>query len=110
MRAFFAMAPVHLAIAQFRPSKGDVALNTTRIGEILAQATELTPTPHVVQFAETVLSGYFVEGAVRETATTPDALATSLAEAYHVAGGRTAIDAVVGFYETLGGTLHNSAA
>jgi NAD+ synthetase len=104
------MAPVHLAIAQFRPSKGDVAFNTKRIGEILAQATELTPTPHVVQFAETVLSGYFVEGAVRETATTPDALATSLAEAYHAAGGRTAIDAVVGFYETLGGTLHNSAA
>jgi len=104
------MAPVHLAIAQFRPSKGDVALNTRRIGEILAQATELTPTPHVVQFAETVLSGYFVEGAVRETATTPEALATSLAEAYHAAGGRTAIDAVVGFYEILGGSLHNSAA
>ena len=62
------MAVVHLAIAQFRPRKGDVDGNIRRMGEILAQAAALDPAPHVVQFAETVPSGYFVEGAVRETA------------------------------------------
>ena len=60
------MAVVHLAIAQFRPRKGDVDGNIRRMGEILAQAAALDPAPHVVQFAETVPSGYFVEGAVRE--------------------------------------------
>ena len=53
------MAVVHLAIAQFRPRKGDVDGNIRRMGEILAQAASLDPAPHVVQFAETVPSGYF---------------------------------------------------
>src|SRR5262245_47033258 len=60
----FDMAPLHLAIAQYRPKKGDAAANTKRIGEILAQAAALDPAADVVHFAETVLSGYFVEGAV----------------------------------------------
>jgi NAD+ synthase (glutamine-hydrolysing) len=104
------MSPVHLAIAQFRPRKGDVAANMKRLGEILAQASTLDPAPDVVQFAETVLSGYFVEGGVRETATTADKLAVALGEAYRDAGGSRAIDAIVGFYETHEGTLHNAAA
>jgi NAD+ synthetase len=104
------MAPLHLAIAQFRPKKGDVAANTKRIGEILAQASSLEPAPDVVHFAETVLSGYFVEGGVRETATTGEKLAAALGESYRAAGGSRAIDAVVGFYETHEGSLHNAAA
>jgi NAD+ synthase (glutamine-hydrolysing) len=103
------MSRLHLAIAQFRPRKGDVAANTKRIGEILAQAASLEPAPDVVQFAETVLSGYFVEGAVRETATTAEKLAVALGESYRAAGGSRAIDAVIGFYEMHEGTLHNSA-
>jgi NAD+ synthetase len=104
------MAPLHLAIAQFRPRKGDVAANVRRIGEVLAQAAALEPVPDVVQFAETVLSGYFVEGGVRETATTPEALAGALAASYAAAGGRAPLDAIVGFYEERAGTLHNAAA
>src|SRR5690349_6738731 len=104
------MSRIHLAIAQLRPRKGDVAGNTRRIGEILAQASALDPAPDVVHFAETVLSGYFVEGAVRENATTPDRLAAALGEAYRAAGGTRVIDAVIGFYEMHEGTLHNAAA
>jgi NAD+ synthetase len=104
------MAVVHLAIAQFRPRKGDVDGNIRRMGEILAQAAALDPAPHVVQFAETVPSGYFVEGAVRETAASADALASAIAVAYAAAGGTRAIDTVIGFYERHEGTLYNSAA
>jgi len=104
------MPVLHLSIAQFRPRKGDVAGNIARIGEILAQAASLDPPPDVVHFPETVLSGYFVEGAVRETATTASALAEALSTSYHAAGGHGAIDAVIGFYEQHEGTLHNSAA
>ena len=104
------MPVLHLAIAQFRPRKGDVDGNVRRIGEILAQAAALDQPPDVVHFAETVLSGYFVEGGVRETATTAPELAIVLGAAYRAAGGSQAIDAIIGFYEQHEGTLHNSAA
>lgn len=104
------MPVLHFAIAQFRPRKGDVDGNVKRIGEILAQAAALDQPPDVVHFAETVLSGYFVEGGVRETATTAPELAIVLGAAYRAAGGSQAIDAIIGFYEQHEGTLHNSAA
>ncbi|MBM4194998.1 MAG: NAD+ synthase [Gemmatimonadetes bacterium] len=101
---------LRLALAQFRPDKGNVEANVRRIGEIVAQAAALDPAPHVVQFAETVLSGYFVEGGVRETAVRASDLAQRLAKSYAAGGGNRPIDVVLGFYEELDGTLHNSAA
>lgn len=104
------MSLLHLAIAQFRPRKGDVAGNFRRVGEVVAQAAALDPRPHVVQFAETVLSGYFVEGAVREVALTADDVARRLNDAYLAAsGGGAQIDVIIGFYERHGGNLHNAA-
>jgi NAD+ synthase (glutamine-hydrolysing) len=100
------MPLLHIAIAQFRPRKGDVQGNLRRVGEVLAQAAALEPRPHVVQFPETSLSGYFVEGGVRETALTADEFAAGLAAAYQ----GPPIDAVIGFYEKLDGDLHNSMA
>jgi NAD+ synthase (glutamine-hydrolysing) len=100
------MPLLHLAIAQFRPSKGDVRGNLRRVGEVLAQAAALEPRPQVVQFPETALSGYFVEGGVRELALTSAELASGIAAAYR----GPPIDAVIGFYEQLDGNLHNSLA
>ena len=62
------MSRLHLAIAQVRPRKGDVPGNLRRVGDVLRQASLLDPRPQVVHFAETVLSGYFVEGGVRDVA------------------------------------------
>ncbi len=104
------MSTLRLAIAQFRPRKGDVDGNVRRIGEVLAQAAEIEPRPQVVQFAETVLSGYFVEGGVRETSLTTAELCERIGASYVAAGGHATVDAVIGFYERLDGTLHNSAA
>jgi NAD+ synthase (glutamine-hydrolysing) len=100
------MPLLHIAVAQFRPRKGDVQGNLRRVGEVLAQAAALEPRPHLVQFPETALSGYFVEGGVRELALTSAGLAAGLAAAYT----GPPIDAVIGFYEKLDGNLHNSMA
>jgi NAD+ synthetase len=104
------MSMLRLAIAQFRPKKGDVAANLARAGEVLAQAAALEPPPHIVQFPEAVLSGYFVEGGIRENALTPDEVVRALDGHWRAAArpGST-IDVMVGFYERHDGTLYNSA-
>jgi NAD+ synthase (glutamine-hydrolysing) len=100
-----------LAIPQFRPRKGDVAGNLDRIATLVSQAAALEPRPQVVVFAETVLSGYFVEGGVRELAMTSARLASELDERLRrVAPHLPATDVILGFYEAHEGTLHNSAA
>lgn len=107
--------PLTLAICQFAPRKGDTAANLTRLGALCAQAAALDPRPQVVHFPETALSGYFVEGGVREVAVTAGALAYDLDDAYRTActaAGMSSvpIDVVVGFYERWRDTMHNSSA
>jgi NAD+ synthetase len=106
------MAPtLDLAIVQLRPRKGDYAANLARIGEVLARVDALDPRPQVVQFPETALTGYFVEGAVRDLAVTAGALARDVDTAYRSAlTSPRAVDVVVGFYEKWRDTLYNSAA
>lgn len=107
--------PLTLAICQFAPRKGDTVANLQRLGALCAQAASLDPRPQIIQFPETALSGYFVEGGVREVAYTAGALANDLDDAYRTACAMAgiptvAIDVVVGFYERWRDTLHNSAA
>ncbi|MBM3884257.1 MAG: NAD+ synthase [Gemmatimonadetes bacterium] len=100
-----------LAVAQCRPRKGDLAGNLDRVGALLAQAVALDPRPAVLVLPETVLSGYFLEGGVRDVALTAEALRAAIEARYRAAvPGGEAIDLVLGFYESLDGTLHNSAA
>ncbi len=107
--------PLTLALCQFAPRKGDTAGNLARVGRLCAQAALLDPRPQVIQFPETALSGYFVEGAVREVAITAGALANDLDDAYRTACASAgfdsvALDIIIGFYERWRDTLHNSAA
>ena len=105
-----------LAIPQFRPRKGDLQGNLDRIGALIGQAATLDPRPQVVVFAETVLSGYFLEGGVRDVALSAESLAAELearwrASAPSGAAPRGAsVDVILGFYEAFEGNLHNSAA
>lgn len=101
------MAPsLTLALAQFQPRKGDYAGNLARIGALLTQAAALDPAPDLVCFPETALSGYFLEGGVREHAVTAGQLAADLQRVY---GTGRQVDVCVGFYEVWRNRLFNSA-
>lgn len=103
---------VTIAVAQLHPRKGDYQGNLARLGELLAQLAESQPRPQVVHLPETVLSGYFVEGGVREVAVSAGTLAADLDRAYRAAakGALRPVDVIAGFYERWRGTLYNSAA
>jgi NAD+ synthetase len=104
---------INVALAQLHPHKGDYQHNLARLREIFAQVRMLSPQPSVLHLPETVLSGYFVEGGVRDVAVTAGTLARDLDQAY--ANGpddraRRPLDVVLGFYEKWRDTLYNSAA
>src|SRR6476660_1654097 len=95
------MAPlVHLALAQLRPRKGDYHGNIERLGPVFAQLDELVPRPMVLTLAESALTGYFLEGGVRDNSVTAGTLAHDLDVVYRrsVPSGRP-LDVVIGFYE-----------
>ncbi len=108
-------SPLTIALAQFRPRKGDYAENLARLGPLFA-AADAAPAggPRVLQLPETALTGYFLEGGVRDAARTAGTMARDLDETYRaavpaaVAAGRT-LDVVIGFYERWHNTLYNSA-
>ncbi|MDQ6830838.1 MAG: NAD+ synthase [Gemmatimonadota bacterium] len=100
---------IQLAVAQFRPRKGERAENIRRLGEIFAQIDALDPRPHVLHLPETALTGYFVEGGVRELSVTAGTLAAELDEAYRSAvHAPRSLDVVIGFYEIWKSSLYNS--
>lgn len=101
-----------LALVQFAPRKGDVNANLALIGEALSTlAKDRQSLPDVVFFPETSLSGYFVEGGVREVAIpAKEALARLNVVAAKACGkNHRPFDIVAGFYEDDGGKLYNSA-
>ena len=61
---------VHLAIVQFKPRKGDYKSILARLPQVFSQLDSLDPRPEVAVFAETALTGYFVEGGIRDVAIT----------------------------------------
>lgn len=104
--------PVRLALVQFAPRKGEVEANLSSIGRALTSLKrDREPFPDVVVFPEACISGYFVEGAVREVALTQGDLLKRLAAAAKQALGAShrSFDVVAGFYEADGGKLYNSA-
>jgi NAD+ synthetase len=97
---------VTLAIAQFQPKKGDYDGNVSRVTGLVAQAAALEPRPRLVCFPETAITGYFLEGGVREHAVTAGRLAADLHRAY---GTGAPIDVSIGFYEVWQNKLYNAA-
>lgn len=97
-----------LAIAQFRPSKGSLAETLEGFETAMRAAVALDPRPAAVVFPETALTGYFLEGGVREQAMTADALYAALAVRYAAVSAEP-IDVAIGFYEVDAGRIYNSA-
>jgi len=100
------MGTLTLALAQFQPRKGDYAGNLARVGAVLAQAASLDPQPQLVCFPESAMTGYFLEGGVREHAVSAGRLAADLRRVY---GDGPPIDVCIGFYEVWRNKLYNSA-
>ena len=101
---------VHVALAQFKPRKADFRANLERLGVLFAELAELDPYPMVLALPETALTGYFLEGGVREEAMTAGALARELDTTYRSAvRSPRALDVTLGFYEIWNNKLYNSA-
>ena len=91
---------LRVVLCQVKPRKGDLAAN------IAAVRGALTPGTDIAVFPETVLSGYFVEGAAGEVALTRDGLTESLGPPPEDCGS----DVVLGFYEKDARGVYNSIA
>jgi len=97
------------AVLQLAPEKGLIRRNLEKLKRALA---ELRPErPEVVVLPETYLTGYFLEGGVRELALTREELFERVEEVYREVW-EGPLDVVVGFYEKdeREGAYYNAAA
>jgi NAD+ synthase (glutamine-hydrolysing) len=99
---------LRLAVAQLKPRKGAYRENLNRVGELFRSLGQGPEPPDLLVLPEAALTGYFVEGAVRELALSADSLYADLS-AQHAASGAPPLDIVIGFYEQWRTRLHNSA-
>ncbi len=100
---------LRLGLAQFRPAKANYAANRSQVASLLALAIAEDPRPDVLHFPETALTGYFLEGGVRDLAVTAGTLAADLQHDFaQIAPADVTIDVVIGFYERWRNTLYNS--
>ncbi len=102
---------LQIALAQFRPSKGDPDASFTRISEWFARLRAADgDRPELVVFPETATTGYFLEGGIHERALSVEAMLARLGEAWERASGPARpLDIVIGFYERDGDRLYNAA-
>jgi NAD+ synthase (glutamine-hydrolysing) len=101
---------IHLVVVQFKPRKGDYAANLARLAGVFSQIDSLDPRPDIAVFAETALTGYFVEGGVRDVALTAGAFARDLQAQYTSAVSTPRpLDVCIGFYEVWNNAFYNSA-
>lgn len=100
---------IRVAVVQFKPRKGDVAHNLDRVAETLRQIVEENLPADVVVFPETILSGYFLEGGVRDAARTREQILQELSCRYQPFARAEPMDVVLGFYELWHGKYYNSA-
>ncbi len=99
---------LRLAVAQFKPAKGDYPANLRRVGGLLARLAQWLEPPHLLVLPEAAMAGYLLEGGVREIAVTAGTLLDDL-QAQHQLSGAPPLDVVVGFYERWRDRLYNSA-
>lgn len=102
---------VPVAIGQMKPRKGDYAANLQRLGDLFQQLEEDAPETAVLALPETALTGYFLEGGVRDMARTREEIFADLLQTYRerVTRPEAALDVCLGFYELGEGKYYNSA-
>ena len=98
---------LRLAIAQMRPRKGAYDENLRRLGAIFREVSAWAEPPELVVAPETALTGYFLEGGVRDLAVTAERLFDDLTR-QHKESGAAPLDVALGFYEIHRNRLYNS--
>jgi NAD+ synthase (glutamine-hydrolysing) len=99
---------LRLAIAQMRPHKGAYRDNLHQLGALLREMGGWPEPPELVVTPESALTGYFLEGGVRELALPASKLFDDLS-AQHASSGAPPLDIAIGFYEVHRNQLYNSA-
>lgn len=102
------MSAITVALCQFRPTKGNAIANLDRVEQVLQSVAAAPQPPDLLIFPEAILTGYFLEGGVREHAVTVEWLFEQLADR-HARSGAPPIEICLGFYELWRDHLHNSA-
>ncbi|MGH7631605.1 MAG: nitrilase-related carbon-nitrogen hydrolase, partial [Gemmatimonadales bacterium] len=97
-----------LAIAQFRPRKGAYEENLCRLGAMFREAAGWPVPPGLIAAPEAALTGYFLEGGVRDLAVPADQLFRDLARIHAETAGLP-VDVALGFYEVHRNHLYNSS-
>jgi NAD+ synthase (glutamine-hydrolysing) len=98
---------LRLAIAQVRPHKGAFEENLCRLGRLFREVGNWSEPPDLVVAPETALTGYFLEGGVRDLAVSAEQLFADLSR-QHQEAGAPPFDVALGFYEVYGNRLYNS--
>src|SRR3954454_16160277 len=98
---------LRLAIAQIRPDKGAYQQNLCRMGALFREVGSWPEPPGLVVAPEAALTGYFLEGGVRELAVSAEQLFDDLSR-QHEEAGIAPLDIALGFYEVHGNRLYNS--
>lgn len=98
---------LRLAIAQIRPHKGAYQQNVCRLGSLFREVGAWSEPPDLVVGPETALTGYFLEGGVRDLAITADQLFDDLSQ-QHDEAGIPPLDVALGFYEVHANRFYNS--
>ena len=98
---------LRLAIAQVRPHKGAYQQNLCRLGALFREVAGWPEPPDLVVAPETALTGYFLEGGVRDLAISADQLFDDLSR-QHEEAGINPVDIALGFYEVHGNRFYNS--
>jgi NAD+ synthase (glutamine-hydrolysing) len=98
---------LRIAIAQMRPDKAAYRENLLRLGALFRELGGWPEPPELLIGPESALTGYFLEGGVRDLALSADQFYQDLAE-QHAASGAPPLDIAIGFYEVFRNQLYNS--
>src|SRR3954466_6928693 len=101
------LSVLRLALAQIRPEKGAYEQNLCRMGALFREVGSWPEPPELVIAPEAALTGYFLEGGVRDLALPAEQLFDDLSR-QHEEAGIAPLDIAVGLYEVQDNLVYNS--
>lgn len=99
----------YVGVCQMKPRKANYDYNLGRIEAFFRQVLQQNLTIDVLVLPEAVMTGYFLQGGVREAAVSKKRVFTDLARLYAQQNPTRPLDICLGFYERHDGKYYNSA-